>query len=234
MSFRAERDIGVLHWDPTNYGLSHLGIPLEVWRPSGTCRVLIHAGIHGEEGETTVALSRALRLLMEPSPHCAAVLAVNPDGLIRGTRGNARGVDLNRNFPTSDWSPSPVLNRSTMESPREVEFSPGARPGSEPETKALISLIDELKPDAVVALHAPLACIDDDKKGRLAHWLAEKTSLPLVSDVGYPTPGSFGTWGAEVGIDVVTYEFPLTDNDSLVRDHVPILAELLAGDASWF
>jgi len=234
MNLRSEKDIGTLQWDPTNYGLSHLGIPLEVWRPSGPCRVLIHAGIHGEEGETTVALSRALRLLTDPSPHCAVVLAANPDGLIRGTRSNARGVDLNRNFPTRDWSAAPVKVRSTMDAGREVEFSPGARLGSEPETKALIALIWELKPETVVALHAPLACIDDDKMGVLAHWLAEKTGLPLVSDVGYPTPGSFGTWGGEVGIDVVTYEFPLTDNDSLVRDHVPVLAELLAGDASWF
>ena len=94
-----------MSFEPDAYGLSHLGTPLEVWRPSGRCRLLIHAGIHGEEGETTVALSRALRLLSEPSPHCAVVLAANPDGLIRGTRGNARGVDLNRNFPTRQTEP---------------------------------------------------------------------------------------------------------------------------------
>ena len=233
MIFRSEREQGTLQWEPTNYGLSHLGIPLEVWRPTSGCKVLIHAGIHGEEGETTVALSRALRLISDPSPHCAVVLAANPDGLIRGTRGNARGVDLNRNFPTGDWSPKPVLHRSTMDASREVALSPGSRPGSEPETTALISLIHELKPETVVALHAPLACIDDDELGPLAHWLSEKTGLPLVSDVGYPTPGSFGTWGGEQGLGVVTYEFPLTGNDALVRDHVPVLAELLSGEAPW-
>ncbi|NNM07385.1 MAG: murein tripeptide amidase MpaA, partial [Gemmatimonadetes bacterium] len=206
MNLRSVRDIGTLRRGPATYGISHLGIPLEVWRPSGSCRVLIHAGIHGEEGETTVALSRALRLLSDPSPHCAAVLAVNPDGLIRGTRGNARGVDLNRNFPTGDWSPDPVLHRSTMDSTPDVALSPGSEPGSELETKALISLIEDLRPDTVVALHAPLACIDDDAMGTLAHWIAEKTGLPLVSDVGYPTPGSFGTWGGENGVKVVTYE----------------------------
>jgi protein MpaA len=121
-----------------------------------------------------------------------------------------------------------------MESPREVELSPGSGPGSEPETRALIALVEDLRPDVVVAIHAPLACIDDDNKGRLAQWISEKTGLPVVSDVGYPTPGSFGTWGGEQGIGVVTYEFPLTDNDSLVRDHVPVLAELMAGDCSWF
>ena len=233
MKLRSQEDIGTLPRAPEVYGESVLGLPLEVWRPTSECRVLVHAGIHGEEGETTVALSRALRLLAEPPPHCAVVLAANPDGLIRGTRGNARGVDLNRNFPTRDWLPDPVRHRSTLKEPREVALSPGSEAGSEPETRALIALIRELQPRTVVALHAPLACIDDAKGGALARWLAGKTGLPLVPDVGYPTPGSFGTWGGEEGIGVVTYEFPLADNDALVRDHVPVLAELLAGEASW-
>jgi protein MpaA len=97
-----------------------------------------------------------------------------------------------------------------------------------------MDLIEGLRPEIVVALHAPLACIDDPEAGPLAEWLSERTGLPLVSDVGYPTPGSFGTWGGERGLPVVTYEFPLTDIDTLVRDHVPVLADLLAGEAPWF
>jgi protein MpaA len=61
----------------------------------------------------------------------------------------------------------------------------------------------------------------------LGTWLAERTGLPLVRGVGYPTPGSFGSWGAEQGIAVVTYEFPLASADELVREHVPVLVELL-------
>jgi protein MpaA len=187
------------------------------------------AAIHGEEPETTFVLSRALRHLSEPSRHCAVVLAANPDGLIRGTRGNARGVDLNRNFPTRDWQPDPVAHRATMEEPRDILLSPGPHPGSEPETQALISLIEELKPETVIALHAPLACIDDAKQGPMAQWLAQRTGLPLVKDVGYPTPGSFGTWGTERGLAVVTYEFPLASTDALVHEHVPVLLDLLTG-----
>lgn len=233
MRTRPPSAIGTIPRDPTSYGRSALGRPLEVWRPSDTCTLLIHAGIHGEEGETTVALSRALRALAEPSPHCAVVLAANPDGLARGTRGNANGVDLNRNFPTRDWSGEPVRHRSTLDAPREVELSPGAAPGSEPETRALIALIDELEPAAVIALHAPLACIDHAGSSPLAAWIAERTGLPLVADVGYPTPGSFGTWGGERGLTVVTYEFAMTGVDDHVRDHVPVLTELLAGVEPW-
>ena len=144
-----------------------------------------------------------------------------------GTRGNARGVDLNRNFPTADWQPDPVAHRSTMDDPRDVLLSPGSEAGSEAETQALIRLIYELEPSTAIALHAPLACIDDAKQGPLAHWLAERTGLPLVEDVGYATPGSFGTWGAENGLGVITYEFPLSTTDAIVREHIPVLVELL-------
>ncbi|MGD8700155.1 MAG: murein tripeptide amidase MpaA [Gemmatimonadales bacterium] len=229
MKLRPRQEQGTILWEPDIFGRSHLGLPLEVWRPAADCRRLIFAAIHGEEPETTFALSRALRRLSEPSPHCAVVLAANPDGLIRGTRGNARGVELNRNFPASDWQPDPVPHRSTLEDPRDVLLSPGPHPGSEPETQALIGLIEELKPATVVALHAPLACIDDPKASPLGRWLAERTGLPLVEDVGYPTPGSFGSWGADRGLTVITYEFPLANTDELVRDHVPLLVELLAG-----
>jgi protein MpaA len=228
MNLRPRQEWGTIPWAPDIYGCSHLGIPLEVWRPGGTCRILVFAAIHGEEPETTFALSRALRQLTAPSPHAAVVLAANPDGLIRGTRGNARGVELNRNFPTTDWQPDPVAHRSTLDDPRDVTLSPGASAGSEAETKALIGLVHELRPKAVIALHAPLACVDDPNESVLGRWIAARTGLPLVRDVGYPTPGSFGTWGAEQGIPVITYEFPLATTDGLVREHVPVLVELLA------
>jgi protein MpaA len=229
MNLRSRRDWGTLSLEPDTYGRSHLGLPLEVWRPAGDCKLLLFAGIHGEEPETTFALSRALRQLSAPSQHCAVVLAANPDGLTRGTRGNAQGVDLNRNFPASDWQPGPVAHRSTLDDPMDVVLSPGKHPGSEPEAKALMGLIDELKPNAAIALHAPLACIDEANESALGVWLADRTGLPHVSGVGYPTPGSFGTWGTEQAIAVVTYEFPLASTEQLMREHVPVLVELLTG-----
>lgn len=218
---------GTMPFAPSAYGRSYLGLPLEVWRPRGECRLLVFAAIHGEEPETTYALSRALRQLAEPPEHCAVVLAANPDGLIRGTRGNARGVDLNRNFPSRDWRPAPVTHRSTLEDASDVLLSPGAHAASEPEVQALLALIGELRPRAVVALHAPLACIDDANGSPLGHRLAQRTGMPLVRDVGYPTPGSFGSWGTDHGVPVVTYEFPLAATEVLMRDHVPVLVELL-------
>lgn len=227
MTLRPRSAWGTIPREPETYGHSVRGLPLEVWRPADRCRMLIFAGIHGEEPETTYALSRALRQLEGPSPHCAVVLAANPDGLLRGTRGNARGVDLNRNFPSPTWRPEPVTHRSTLKEPSDVLLSPGAHAGSEPEVQALLALIADLQPEGVVALHAPLSCIDDAQDSALGHWLARRTGLLVVRDVGYPTPGSFGSWGQAEGIPVVTYELPLAATEVLMRDHVPVLVELL-------
>ena len=226
-ALRTRSEWGTLAIQPDTYGRSVLGLPLEVWRPRGECTLLVFAGIHGEEAETTFALSRALRHLPQLPQHCAVVLAANPDGLIRGTRGNLHGVDLNRNFPTSSWQSDPVAYRSTLDDERDVELSPGTRPGSEPEVAALVDLIHELRPKAAIALHAPLACIDEENRSPLGQWLAERTGLPHVNGVGYPTPGSFGSWGAETGLQVITYEFPPATTDQLVHQHVPVLVELL-------
>ncbi|MCC6930994.1 MAG: murein tripeptide amidase MpaA [Gemmatimonadaceae bacterium] len=229
LTLRARAQWGTHHVLPTTYGRSVLGLPLEVWRPRGRCELLVFASIHGEEPETTYALSRALRQLPGQAEQSAVVLAANPDGLIRGTRGNARGVDLNRNFPTASWQAASVTCRSTIEDPSDVVLGTGSEPGSEPEVRALLSLIGELRPSVVVALHAPLACIDDANDSPLGRRLAARTGMPLVRDVGYPTPGSFGSWGAEHGVPVITYEFPLAATEVLMRDHVPVLVELLTG-----
>ncbi|ODT02162.1 MAG: hypothetical protein ABS52_15070 [Gemmatimonadetes bacterium SCN 70-22] len=229
MRLRPRPEWGTIPWPPSTYGRSVLGLPLEVWRPRDRCELLVFSAIHGEEPETTYALSRALRQLAEQPQHAAVVLAANPDGLIRGTRGNARGVDLNRNFPTSNWQSAPVTCRSTIEDPSDVMLATGTHAGSEPEVQALLSLVGELQPDAVVALHAPLACIDDANDSALGRRLAARTGMPLVRDVGYPTPGSFGSWGGENGVPVITYEFPLAATEVLMREHVPVLVELLAG-----
>lgn len=229
MTLRPRSAWGTIPWAPTTYGRSVLGRPLEVWRPTRRCELLVFAAIHGEEPETTYALSRALRQLSEPPERAAVVLAANPDGLIRGTRCNARGVDLNRNFPSGNWQSAPVTCRSTIEDPSDVVLSTGTHPGSEPEVQALLALIAELRPEAVVALHAPLACIDDANGSALGRRLAQRTGMPFVTDVGYPTPGSFGSWGGEHGVSVITYEFPLAATEDLMREHVPVLVELLTG-----
>jgi len=225
---RSTPDRGDHVCQPVEYGRSALGNRLEYWPAAlGETDLLLIAGIHGEEADTTVTLSKALRVLSSAPTHAAVITAVNPDGILRGTRGNANGVDLNRNFPTRDWSPNSVTHCWTMDGPSEVELSSGSSPGSESETTALIELVARLKPKQIITLHGPLGCIDDPSKSRLAQRMSARTGFPLVTDIGYKTPGSFGTWANENQFPIITWEFGPESIEKLFLTTVPILTDIL-------
>lgn len=224
------RDRGLIRHAGTVYGNSVDGIPLTVYLPdSGGAELVVLAAIHGDESETTVAVSEALRCLPNGELQAAVILCGNPDGMLRGTRGNARGVDLNRNFPTSNWSPDPVHYKSRANDARDIALSPGPQPASEPETIALIALIDRLQPRAVVSLHSALACVDDSGASHLGRQLADRCALPFLTEIGYPTPGSMGTWAGERGLNLVTLELEDASLYTLKDRHVPILLDLMTG-----
>lgn len=172
---------------------------------SGPVVTMVLGGFHGDE---PVGVELVLRFADELSAKVTGldqatvvcVPVVNPDGLIRGTRVNANLVDLNRNFPTGNWSP---------ESSR-ARYFPGRTPGSEPEVRALTLLIKQYEPDKIISVHAPLHMVNYDGPGRnLAEEMAKHNSYPVRSDIGYETPGSFGQYaGVERGIPVITLELP--------------------------
>ena len=135
-----------------------------------------------------------------------AILPVaNPDGLAARTRTNARGVDLNRNFPASNFDGGYAAAR-----PRN---NPGPSAASEPETQALIRLIDRLNPRRICSIHSIGQGRQQNNYDGPARPLAELMSrfnhYPASPNIGYPTPGSFGTWaGIDRGIPVITLELP--------------------------
>ncbi|MEM7143897.1 MAG: murein tripeptide amidase MpaA [Verrucomicrobiota bacterium] len=228
MNFRAREERGDFASEPEEYGRSVLGAPLEVWLPaSGEVSTLLVAGQHGEEAESTFVLSRALRCLEGAPSAAGVVLASNPDGMARATRGNANGVDLNRNYPTADWTAEGTTYCWQVGAESEVTLSTGSEGGSEPETRAFMGLVERLQPKRVIALHAPLACIDDPQLSDMGKELSEESGLPLVESVGYATPGSFGTWAGERGLHVITYEFPRASLEELAEIHVPIFYGLM-------
>ncbi|HEY8568965.1 murein tripeptide amidase MpaA [Microbulbifer sp.] len=221
---------GLFQHQRRQYGQSALGAPLLYFpaevRDEHTGMVL--AGTHGDEVAAVVTLSCALRSLEAGQLRHHVVLAVNPDGCQLGTRSNARGVDLNRNFATSNWKADGTVYRwNSAAEERDVYLSTGDSAGSEPESAALCHLIGELRPAWLVSIHEPLACVDDPLQSPLGHWLAERIELPLVADPGYTTPGSFGTWCAEQGYPCITLEYPPISADVASEEYLEAMIELL-------
>lgn len=211
------------------YGRSELGAPL-LYFPAqcGDSHGLVMAGTHGDEVAAVVALSCALRTLPAEQLRHHVILAVNPDGCQLGLRANARGVDLNRNFATDNWQPKGSVYRwNSAAEERDVRLGTGSEAGSEAETRALSQLIDELRPAWTVTIHEPLACVEDPDNSDLGKWLSRRMDLPLVTDVGYATPGSFGTWCAERRLPCITLEFPPVSADAASEDYLQALIELL-------
>lgn len=219
---------GTFATKPSLYGYSVDGTPLQIWHPlRDRVEVLIFAGIHGEEPDTTVLLSRALRSMSRPSTSCAVILCANPDGLRNGTRGNANGVDLNRNFPSSNWTIEPVTHKWNFDCDSRVRLSPGERPCSEPEVEALAQVVDDLKPECVVSIHSPLGVVDDPDCTDLGRTLSERSGMPRTVLPTEDTPGSFGSWAKDVGIPTITYELPNMTVWDMLPVHLPLLRDLL-------
>ena len=227
MNFEPETR-GILRLESQIYGTSVLGAPLRYIPCTGRCRLLVVAAVHGEEPETTFLLSRALRAFDKNFASAAFVLCANPDGVTLGTRGNANGVDLNRNFATANWSAGTVPSRSVLEAPRDTLLSSGTAPSSEPETRALVSLIENLDPETILSMHAPIGCVDAPAPTEIVRELGDIFGVPHVPDIGYATPGSLGTWCAERKKECVTLELPRMPLELLFERFGRAFAEFLS------
>lgn len=174
---------------------------------SARLRVLVLGGIHGDELSSTALVLHWIGAAMEtPSNiHWRFVPLMNPDGMLQGkpTRTNARGVDLNRNFPTPGWdkeAPTYWAKR-TRSDPRRY---PGPRPLSEPESRWLHDEMERWKPDLIVSVHAPYGVLDFD-----GPTVAPECLGRLYLDQVGIFPGSLGNYGGvHKKVPVVTIELP--------------------------
>lgn len=163
--------------------------------------ILIIATIHGDEDAGTPLLNEFVdRLGRRPDlvrgRRIVLVPLANPDGMARQIRENASGVDLNRNFPASNFQQS-------------AQHGDGAL--SEPESRAIYELIHRHRPRRIVSIHQPLRCIDFDGPGdALARAMAARCDLPLKKLGG--RAGSLGSYaGLTLGIPIITFEMPPED-----------------------
>lgn len=179
--------------------------------------------MHGDEPEGVIG---ALGLIQKWAQaytfnlRTTVVPMLNLDGVMSRSRQNARGVDLNRNLPTKDW---------TRESKTERYF-PGLEPNSEPENQSLVSWIEAQKPRIVISLHSwkPLLNINGNCRPE-AETIARLTGYEIQEDIGYPTPGCLGTYcGLERDIPTLTYEIERgLGATEILKTHVKAVAEAL-------
>ena len=187
-------------------GYSVLGRPItEVQFGAGPGVVLILGGMEGDEAAGSYVVERLIANLnrrprLAAGVEAALVPRLNPDGLARNTRTNADGVDLNRNFPTKDWGRHAV----------RAQYYPGPRAASEPETRIVIRLIASLHPCRIISVHAPYHQLNIDGPAlSLARVMQEFNHYQITTYIGYPTPGSLGTYaGQERHVPTVTLELP--------------------------
>ena len=183
--------------------------------------VLVLGGVHGDEPEgveaclgllNTWSSSFSLRL------HVTLVPAFNVDGVLRSSRVNANGVDLNRNMMTEDWT-------AEIATPR---YNPGPSANSEPEIRALVRWLDEQRPVFVLSMHSwhPMLNSNGDCGGE-AEAMAELTGYEIKPSIGYPTPGCLGTYcGLERDIPTLTYEIERgLKTAEILKIHIPAILE---------
>jgi protein MpaA len=152
--------------------------------------VLLSVGqMHGSEpaGLRVTDRLRAKTVPADADYQLWTIRSMNPDGAARGNRYNARGVDLNRNFPGT-WSSG--------------QYRSGRGPGSEPETRAMMRFLKRLKPTGVLSFHQPWDTVLSVCDQRSAYWVRRTAQLIGLRQPGRPSdcgrwlPGTMNRWTA--------------------------------------
>lgn len=119
----------------------------------------------------------------EPAVDLWVLDDLNPDGVAAGTRQNAHGVDVNRNFP---WRWRPIGRAGDQQ-------YPGPRSLSEPEARVAHALVLRLRPSIAIWFHQPLAVVDESGGSVVVERrFARLARLPLRRLPRYP--GSAAGW----------------------------------------
>jgi len=154
--------------------------------PSAPFKALIVGSIHGDEPEGMRVVRRLDRLaeLGIKSVDLWTIRTVNPDGIARGSRGNSRGVDLNRNFPHRF---DPTLNGG---------YESGPEPLSEPESRTIARIAWGRNFDLSIWYHQPWGrtLVPCGPTARFARRYARLSGLEAEPGCDRPYPGSVSDW----------------------------------------
>lgn len=196
-------------------GTSVRGKPLEALTlGNGPKRIYIIGGIHGDEPEGPAVAARLPAALLSDFVSEAGeritlriVRDMNPDGTSSGVRGNTRGIDLNRNWPSRDYRAEKLPGAGS-----------GRRAASELEVATIQADLAAFKPDVVIVFgtastgrgpevscvgRSPVAAYDFSGGARAAdpRWR-------VLRDPRHIVPGSVESYvGNDLGKSVLAIDF---------------------------
>ena len=197
---------------PAIIGFSLAGRPIEAYTfGDGESQYLIVAGIHGGYEWNTVALANELIEYINENPDVIPedvtlyiIRNMNPDGEARSHdvdgRVNNNGVDLNRNFPSDNWTAEWDRDGCWIYRPT----TGGDYSGSEPETRTVMSFIASHQIRAMISYHSAALGVFpggdpwEPDSIRLAATLAKATDYPYPPiDTGCYYTGTLADWAVE-------------------------------------
>ncbi len=197
---------------PRLIGYSMQGRPIDVYTfGQGENQYLAVAGIHGGYEGNTVDLANQLIVYITGHPEAInsgstlyIIPDMNPDATARGrnvdARVNENGVDLNRNFPSSNW----VADWDHENCWNDRPTTGGAYGGSEPETRAVMGFIASHRILAMISYHSAALGIFpggvpwEAASKDLARNLSRVTGYPYPPrDIGCIYTGTLADWAVE-------------------------------------
>jgi protein MpaA len=200
---------------PAIIGFSLAARPIEAYTfGAGEKKYLIVAGIHGGYEWNTIALANELITHINENPGAIPtdvtlyiIRNMNPDGEARSHdvdgRVNNNGVDLNRNFPSENWTEEWDRDGCWIYRPT----TGGAHAGSEPETRSVMGFVKTHRVDALISYHSaalgvfPGGVPWEEPSKQLAKALSKATGYPYPPiDTGCEYTGTLADWAVENGV----------------------------------
>ena len=186
-------------------------------------KALVVGNTHGDEPSSWLAARQLRRTWAIRGVDIWVIDTINPDGLARGTRQNARGVDLNRNFP----------HRWRRERRLGERFYQGPSPVSEPESRLVRDLVRRLRPAVSIWYHQPYGNVAiPSARPRVALRYAWLARWPAFRLTGPDYRGVINEWQNAVlpGTDAFVVEFGASrPSPSVVNRHVAAAIRVARG-----
>ena len=200
---------------------------------SGSKTILYTAAMHGNEQSGNLLMNAWISELdtyahnIPAGVRIVVIPSINPDGVAMNTRYNANGIDLNRNYDTSDWQTDV---QTVTGAP--LPGGGGTAPGSEPETQVLMAYTIALQPSLTMSYHSSASYAIANTCGNsptLASNYADITGYKNMTGVSgafsYQITGTYDDWMCErLGLASVLIELASSTNAEFSRNKAALWA----------